>query len=65
MKLTAIETFANEFICFVRATAEDGATGWGQVAPYCADITATVLHRQVAPHVLGRDCAEIDRKSVV
>lgn len=60
MKLTKIETFANDFVCFVRATAEDGAIGWGQVAPYCADITATVLHRQVAPHVLGADCTDID-----
>lgn len=60
MKLTRIETFTNEFICFVRATAEDGATGWGQVAPYFADITAEVLHRQIAPHVLGFDCDDID-----
>ncbi|MCC0062543.1 MAG: mandelate racemase/muconate lactonizing enzyme family protein [Defluviimonas sp.] len=60
MKLTKLETFGNEFVCFVRATTEDGAEGWGQVAPYCADITAQVLHRQVAPHVLGRDCGDID-----
>ncbi|MEZ5797592.1 MAG: mandelate racemase/muconate lactonizing enzyme family protein [Paracoccaceae bacterium] len=60
MKLTALETFSTEYLCFVRATAEDGAQGWGQVAPYCADITAQVLHRQVAPHVLGRDCQAID-----
>lgn len=60
MKLHAIETFSTEFVSFVRVTAEDGATGWGQVAPYCADITAQVLHRQVAPHVLGMDCADID-----
>jgi len=60
MKLEKIETFSTAFVCFVRATAEDGAQGWGQVAPYCADITAQVLHRQVAPHVLGMDCADID-----
>lgn len=60
MKLAKLETFTNEFICFVRATAEDGAQGWGQVAPYCADITAQVLHRQVAPHALGMDCFHID-----
>lgn len=60
MKLTKIETFSNEFVCFVRATAEDGSAGWGQVAPYYADITAQVVHRQVAPHALGRDCADID-----
>ena len=60
MKLVKLETFANEFVCFVRATAEDGSQGWGQVAPYCADITAQVLHRQVAPHVLGMACRDID-----
>lgn len=60
MKLVKLETFSNEFVCFVRATAEDGAQGWGQVAPYCADITAQVLHRQVAPHVFGLDCDDID-----
>lgn len=60
MKLIRIETFATPFLCFVRATAEDGAQGWGQVAPYCADITAQVLHRQIAPHVLGLPCSDID-----
>ena len=60
MKLTKIETFSNEFICFVRATAEDGSQGWGQVAPYYADITAQVLHRQVAPYTLGMNCFNID-----
>ena len=49
-----------EFVCFVQISTEDGAKGWGQVAPYCADITAEVLHRQVAPHVLGRDCDDLD-----
>lgn len=60
MELIRIETFADEFVCFVCATAQDGAQGWGQVAPYCADITARVLHRQVAPHALGMDCTDID-----
>lgn len=60
MKIQTIETFTNEFICFVRVTANDGSSGWGQVAPYCADITAKVLHRQVAPYVLGWECRDID-----
>lgn len=55
MKINNIETFSNSDICFVRVTAEDGATGWGQTAPYHADISGLVLHRQVAPWVLGRD----------
>ncbi len=60
MRLDKIETFSDEFVCFVRVTAEDGSQGWGQVAPYCADITAQVLHRQVAPYALGMDCFDID-----
>lgn len=55
MSIKSIETFANEFVAFVRVTAEDGSQGWGQVAPYNADITAQVLHRQVAPWALGAD----------
>ena len=60
MKIEKIETFTNEFISFVRVTSDDGSEGWGQVAPYFADITAEVLHRQVAPYVLGMDCFDID-----
>ena len=53
MRLTRIETFATPDIGFVRVTDETGAQGWGQVSTYQSDITAQVLHRQVAPHVLG------------
>jgi len=55
MKIKSIETFSTRNVTFVRVTSEDGATGWGQTAPYHADITATVLHRQVAPWVLGAE----------
>ncbi|PIB24738.1 mandelate racemase [Amylibacter kogurei] len=60
MKISSIETFTNEFVCFVRVTTDTGAQGWGQVAPYYADITAQVLHRQVAPYTLGQDANDID-----
>lgn len=60
MTLTRLETFSNEFVCFVRATADDGAVGWGQVAPYEADLTAAILHRMVARHALGMDETDID-----
>jgi len=60
MKIKSIETFSNEFVCFVRVTAEDGSKGWGQVAPYYADITAKVVHRQVAPYALGKSITDID-----
>ncbi len=60
MKIKTIESFCTEFVGFVRVTAEDGTQGWGQVATYNADITAEVLHRQVAPWVLGQDTADLD-----
>ena len=60
MKIRAIETFCNQYVGFLRVTAEDGAQGWGQVSPYNADITSQVVHRQVAPWALGADEAGID-----
>ena len=60
MKIASLETFSNEFVCFVRVTADSGASGWGQTSTYNADITATILHRQVAPWVLGADAFDID-----
>ena len=60
MKIASLETFSNEFVGMVRVRTVVGAEGWGQVSPYNADITALVLHRQVAPHALGRDALDID-----
>ena len=57
---TRIETFSTEFVSFVRVTDQDGHQGWGQLSTYHSDITAQVLHRQVAPWVLGRDCTDLD-----
>jgi L-alanine-DL-glutamate epimerase-like enolase superfamily enzyme len=59
MKIVRIETFANEFVGFVRVTTDSGEQGWGQTATYNSDIAATVLHRQVAPHALGHDAGDI------
>ena len=58
MKITKLETFCNEFVGFVRATAETGAQGWGQVSTYNADITCEVFHRQVARHALGTEALD-------
>ena len=60
MKIQSIETFTNEFVCFVCIKTDANQQGWGQVAPYHADITAQILHRQVAPHVLGLSALDID-----
>jgi L-alanine-DL-glutamate epimerase-like enolase superfamily enzyme len=61
MKIKRVETFCTQFVGFVRVTADDGSHGWGQVSPYNADITALVLHRQVAPWSLGEDARDIAR----
>jgi L-alanine-DL-glutamate epimerase-like enolase superfamily enzyme len=59
MKITSIESFTlGQRIGVVRVRAEDGSEGWGQFAPTNADITAMVLHRQVAPVVLGLDAGD-------
>ncbi|MCY3879261.1 MAG: mandelate racemase/muconate lactonizing enzyme family protein [Rhodobacteraceae bacterium] len=60
MKLLKLETFCNRYTGFVRAEFEGGLTGWGQVSTYNSDITVQVLHRQVAPWVLGRDCTDME-----
>ncbi|MBM4239406.1 MAG: mandelate racemase/muconate lactonizing enzyme family protein [Gammaproteobacteria bacterium] len=59
MTITTLETYANEFVCFVKVTTDSGAIGWGQTSTYNADITATVFHRQVVPWVLGREADDI------
>ena len=58
-RIARLETFHNEFVCFVRVTADDGVFGWGQTSTYNADITAQVFHRQIVPWALGADCGDI------
>ena len=60
MRIAKLETFANEYVCFVRITSDSGAIGWGQTSTYNADITASIFHRQVARWALGADVFEID-----
>ncbi len=60
MKIQSIETFSTEFVGFVRVTLDSGAQGWGQVSTYNSDITATIVHRQIAPWSLGQDASDID-----
>jgi L-alanine-DL-glutamate epimerase-like enolase superfamily enzyme len=55
MRIRRLETFSNRHIGFVRVTVEDGSQGWGQLSTYNSDITAQILHRQVAPWALGAD----------
>ncbi|HET6428743.1 MAG TPA: mandelate racemase/muconate lactonizing enzyme family protein [Phycisphaerae bacterium] len=60
MKIESIETFTREPVSLVRVRTNDGAEGWGQVSPFHADITATVLHRQIAPVALGADAEDLE-----
>src|SRR5579862_251386 len=55
-----IETWTRGAYGVVRITTQDGQEGYGQLSPFEPDISATVLHRQVARHVLGSDPAHID-----
>lgn len=59
MKISRIETFTRDNISMVRVWTDDGREGIGQIAPYHADISAAVLHRQVAPHALGFEMGDI------
>ncbi len=58
--IAKIESWTRGPYGIVRVTTRDGQQGFGQLSSFEADITATVLHRQVARHVLGRDPAHID-----
>ena len=60
MKIARIESFTNNFVGFVRVTADTGEQGWGQVSTYQSDITRLILHRQVPPYALGADASDID-----
>lgn len=60
MIITSIETFSNEYVALVRVRTDEGDEGWGQASPYNADITAQLVHRQVACHVLGMDASNIE-----
>jgi L-alanine-DL-glutamate epimerase-like enolase superfamily enzyme len=60
MKIKSIETFTRGHLSLVRVRTDDGAEGWGQISPYNADVSAIVMHRQVARHALDADPTDID-----
>jgi L-alanine-DL-glutamate epimerase-like enolase superfamily enzyme len=60
LKITRIETFSRPEVAVVRITTDNGMVGWGQISTYDADIASTVLHRHIAPLVLGQDPSRID-----
>jgi L-alanine-DL-glutamate epimerase-like enolase superfamily enzyme len=60
MKLSSIETFTREPVTIVRVRTEDGHEGIGQTAPGQAEISALILHRQLARHALGMDALDVE-----
>src|SRR6476659_559458 len=60
LSITRIETWTQGSFGLAQITTHDGRQGVGQLSSFEPDISATVLHRQVAPHVLGGDPAHID-----
>ena len=60
MRIASIETFSTRDLGLLRVRTDAGAEGWGQVSPYNADITALVVHRQIAPHALGRSALDTE-----
>ena len=60
LKIEKIETFSKQNIAVVRITTDSGQSGWGQISTYNSDIATTILHRNLAYLVLGKDPANID-----
>ncbi|MCJ7543390.1 MAG: mandelate racemase/muconate lactonizing enzyme family protein [Phycisphaerae bacterium] len=57
MRIASLETFTDQHarLGVVRVRTDDGAEGYGEMAHSNTDISAMVLHRQIAPLVLGAD----------
>src|ERR1035438_7588684 len=60
LTISKVESWTQGPYGFVRVTTRDGHEGYGQLSTAEPDITATVLHQQVARQVLGSDPARID-----
>jgi L-alanine-DL-glutamate epimerase-like enolase superfamily enzyme len=60
LTIAKVESWTHGQYGIVRITTGDGREGYGQLSSFEPDITATVLHRQVARHALGSDPARID-----
>jgi L-alanine-DL-glutamate epimerase-like enolase superfamily enzyme len=60
LKIKSVESWTRGGYGIVRVATDNGKEGWGQLSSFEPDITAMVLHRQVARHALGKDPAQID-----
>ncbi|MFP4354045.1 MAG: mandelate racemase/muconate lactonizing enzyme family protein [Phycisphaerae bacterium] len=59
MKPTTLTTFRHGPVCFARIELADGTAGFGQLSTYDTDLSEEVLHRKIAPLVLGREFDDI------
>jgi L-alanine-DL-glutamate epimerase-like enolase superfamily enzyme len=55
LKSVSIETYSTQTLCFVVVSFDNGLQGLGQTAPFAADISAMVMHRQIAPLIVGKE----------
>lgn len=61
LKIRRVESYlVNTNLAFVKVTADDGSEGIGQISPFDADISATILHRKIAPLIMGADPYDFD-----
>jgi L-alanine-DL-glutamate epimerase-like enolase superfamily enzyme len=69
MKITSIETYSTPSLCFVNVNFDNGLQGLGQTAPFSADISAMVMHRQIAQAAVGKELSpgtdEISMKKIL
>lgn len=55
MKITRIESHLGPKHAVVHIHTDDGAEGFGQIAPSAPEITVQILHELVAPFFLGQN----------
>ena len=61
MKIVKLETFALPQVGLVKVTLENVSTGWGQIASFeAADLVAEIIHRQIAPCLLGVEFESVE-----
>ena len=59
-RVKTVETFTRGQLGVVRVRTEDGAEGYGQLSTFNADVSAMVMHRQVARYALGQNPLDAD-----
>jgi L-alanine-DL-glutamate epimerase-like enolase superfamily enzyme len=55
VKITSVETFKLKDALFVKVTADNGETGWGEASPNNRHVVETFIHHGLKEHVIGRN----------